>query len=220
MTPIEESGAGEELEPHGTRRLRLDLLVAGAVLVGVVLAGRALTGDQRHAGPGASPSAGRSSGPLADPSFAVPSSVVITRADGQRRLVPRLPPRTGDPALCPTSVACSPQTASPAVVQEPIAARFPQADLLDAATVRLREAPWAGSLWFRRLIFRVNGGELSIRIVARGPDARADSGRIGDLLFVRTTLEQYEVITQAPAAAGVTLEDLRRIAADDRLLAT
>jgi hypothetical protein len=103
---------------------------------------------------------------------------------------------------------------------EPVLSRFPEAQVLAVQSVRLQDEPWVGALWFRQLRFRVNGGELSVRVIARGLDARADSGRVGDRLYVRTTLQQYELTVQALAATGVSLDDLRRIAADDRLLTT
>jgi hypothetical protein len=222
MNPIDDPGTEEELDPGNKRRLRVDLFVGGVVLIGVVLIGKALAGDHRNPGPAASsPPIRASSDASAEPAASGPSSVFVTRADGQRRLVPGLPRRVGDdPAACPPLLSCFTETGGPGPMLEPVLSRFPDANVVAVASVRLRDDPWVGSLWFRTLRFRVNGGELSIRVIARGLDARADSGRVGDLLFVRTTLEQYELTVQAPAATGLSIDDLRRIAADDRLLTT
>lgn len=223
MIPIDEPGTEEELEPGRRRRLRLDLLIGAAALIAVALVARAIAGDKNDAGSAATSTPSRPStavAPTTAPASA-PTAVLVTRADGQRRLLPALPARTGaDPAACPPSVSCFTETAGPGTMLEAVVSRFPDAEVLAVRSVRLRDEPWGGALWFRELRFRVKGGELAVRVIARGPDARADGGRIGDHLYLRTTLQQYEVTVQVPAATGVTIEDLRRIAADDRLLIT
>jgi hypothetical protein len=220
MIPFDEPGMEEELEPGKRNRLRFDLIVAAGALLVVGLVARSIAGGDDGSGPAASrsPTPSRASGPTP---VAGPGSVFVTGADGQRSRVPDLPRRVAaDPAACPPLQSCSTETAGPGLMLQPVLSRFSGARVVAVKSVRLQDEPWTGSLWYRQLRFEVNGGELDVRIVARNPDERPDSGRVGDRLFVRETRQRYEVTVQALGATGVTLDDLRRIATDDRLLTT
>jgi hypothetical protein len=215
----------EEQLPQSPRRLRTELLVGAGVLVAVVLIGKALAG--RNGGPShpsPSPSVLELIGPTVaptTPAVPAPSSVLITRADGERLQVPALPPRSGsDPARCPARVSCLSQDAGNASVLDAVLARVPAARTQRFRSVRLMTNPWAGQLWYRELEFTLPGGQLEITVAARRPDARPDRGQLGNRLYLRTTVQQYEVTMSVPASAGVKLDVLQQIAVDNRLLLT
>jgi hypothetical protein len=215
----------EEPLPSTPRRLRIELLIGAGVLIAVVLAGKAISGRNGGAAdPTPGPSVLEIVGPTSAPTTPVvpaPSSVLITHANGVRLLVPALPARaTGDPAACPVRVSCLTQDAGNASVLDAVLARVPAAKTRQFRSVRLMTNPWAGQLWYRQLRFAVPGGELQITVAAQRPDAEADRGRLGDRIYLRTTVQQYEVTMTVPAAAGVGLDVLQQIAVDDRLLLT
>lgn len=213
----------EELPRESPRRLRIDLLVGAAVLVAVLLVGRALAG---HGGPTdarpspshrPTPATSGSSSPVGPPP--VPSEIPVTRGNGAVDLVPALPRRTGEnPAACPVE-ACLTEDAVPPGVLDAIATVFPRGEALFKISVRLPGRPWNGALWFRQVNVLVNGEQLLVEIYAPGPGDGVASGTSKDgLVYYHAAFGQYIVAVQIDPGAGGTLEKLRRLAHDERLL--
>jgi hypothetical protein len=213
----------EELPRQSRRRLRTDLAVGAVILVVVLVVGRALAGH--GGGPDAAPT--RSVAPSTGATSAVPvvpppvpSEVAITHANGAVELRPALPPRTSqNPAACPIE-SCETEDAVPTGVLDAIDAVFPHGETLFKITVHLPAAPWHGALWFRQVNLLVNGKQLLVRISAPGPSDDLASGTTSDgLVYYRAAFGQYVVALQVDPGAGGTLEKLRALAHDERLLA-
>ena len=189
-----------------TRRLRIDLLVGAAVLVGVLVVGKGLSGGNRD---GARPSASAASTPPLVSRSALPTSPVA---------LPR--PGVSNPAACPRDVRCLTQEAGNALALQPVRDRFPKAGVIRFHTVLLRTDPWAGDLWYRELLLEVGGGqEIEIRISVRGRTAQEQRGRVGTQMFDVSALGPYIVRATVPQTVGLTADELHAIAADKRLLA-
>jgi hypothetical protein len=223
-------GGEEELPqpgPTNNRRLRRDLLIGGGLLVGVLVVGRAIsTGEHK---PNAAVATRTTQASLIPPppqptTPIVPasSSVLLTRGNGSVILVAALPERTSDnPAVCPAHLSCFTQEAVPGTVLDAVKAVFPGARLLSESTVRLLTNPWAGSVWFRQLSFRVLGSRLQVVVSTPGPTDAPGSGTTGTgVVYYRSTFQQYLVAAQIGPGSGGSVEKLRRLAHDERLLTT
>jgi hypothetical protein len=214
----------EELPRGSRRRLRLDLLLGAAVLVGVLLVGRAMTG---HGGkPSTRPTPPVTESPAATSTAPAParppspSEVPITRGNGAVDLVPALPRRTADnPAACPIE-QCLTEDAVPAGVLDAVGTVFPHGDTLFKISVKLPGRPWNGALWFRQVNLLVNGEQLLLEIYVPGPNDDVASGTTQDgLVYYHAAFGQYVVALQIDPGAGGTLAKLRALAHDERLVA-
>lgn len=215
---------GEELPTESRRRLRIDLVIGAVVLVAVLLAGRALSGHGKNPDSAPTPTvppspAATSTVPVTTPP-PTPGPVRITRANGVVEVVPGLPPRTSDnPAACPVE-ACVTEDAVPAGMLDAILRVFPHGEALFKITVRLSGRPWHGAVWFRQVNMLINGEQLLVQVSAPGPhDTVASATSQDGLVYYRADFEQYVVSLQIDPGAGGTIEKLRLLAHDERLVA-
>ena len=214
----------EELPRASRRRLRVDLTLGAALLVAVLVVGRAMAG---HGGkPDARPSPSVERSPAATSTAPVPalppspSDVPVTRGNGAVDLVPALPRRTADnPAACPIE-ECVTEDAVPPGVLDAVGTVFPHGEALFKISVKLPGRPWNGALWFRQVNLLVNGEQLLLEIYAPGPSDDVASGTSRDgLVYYRAAFGQYVVALQIDPGAGGTLAKLRALAHDERLVA-
>jgi hypothetical protein len=149
-----------------------------------------------------------------------PSQLRITRGNGAVELVPALPPRTtANPAACPLPTCATVDSVPPGVL-DAINAVFPDNTVLFTISVRLPDHPWDGALWFRQVNLVVNGSQFLLRVYAPGPSDDVASGTTSDgVVYYRAEFLQYIVAVQLGPGAGGTLDKLRALAHDERLLA-
>jgi len=180
---------------------RKELLIAAAVLLAILVIGKALSNGSH------SPSAPKSSAP---PTLARPNGPVALP-----------PPMTGDVTACPERVRCAIQEAGNGLALEPVRARLPKAEVTRFHSVLLETEPWSGRLWYRELAFRLpDGSPLEIRISVRLKATSAQAGRVGTQSYALAPIGRYEVRVTVPQATGLSPTDLQRIAGDERLLTT
>lgn len=183
---------------------RRDLLVAAAALLAILLIGKLLSSGS-----------GGSAGPSSSASSSAPT---LARPNGPVALPP---PAAGDVTACPERVRCAVQEAGNGLALEPVRSRLPKAQVTRFHSVLLETEPWSGRLWYRELAFRLpDGTPLEIRISVRVRAVLQQPGRLGSQSYAVASLGRYEVRVSVPQAAGLDVAMLRRIAGDDRLLAT
>jgi hypothetical protein len=217
----------EELQQpgrHGERpraqRLRIDLAVGAAILVGALLVAKAIS----HHGHGSAAGPSRSTGPgvvaSAEPEPAASAFVTLPGSDGTIEAHPALPPRTSiDPSACPLHVPCSTDDAVPPAARAAVRDVFPPAARLAATSVVLDGSSYATRLWFRQINATISGAELIVRIQAPYPDDKPTHGRLseGDITFYSAPVGQYFVSAQITTLQPGALSRITQLVHDARL---
>ncbi|WP_375501914.1 hypothetical protein [uncultured Jatrophihabitans sp.] len=189
-------------------RYGLPLVVVLAVLA--LLVGRALM-HERPAG--------------APPVTPAPSNTRVTLDRSTGRVID-LPRRTGpDPTRCP-GLQCYTSPSVPASVRAAVRAVFPTARFTATETTRLVDQALGDPLWYREVIARAGTATLTLRVQAHAagdtPDGDAKDDGSHSVTSIDAVLQQWFVRAQVidRSGTGDVFDELSRLAADQRLVAT
>lgn len=190
--------------PRGPQRLRIELAVGAALLLGLFLAARLMS---HHSGASSSPSraSASSSAPTPGPLSPVPLSTTATLDTTTGAVV-------GDPATCS---GCSYVLNVPDAVRAAAVARFPAAHVVNAQSTRLP----SGRLWFRQLNATVGDRELVLRVQQPIFGTASVSGITEGIGYVEAPVGAYVVTAQIDHATRADVDRLLGLVHDPRVLA-
>jgi hypothetical protein len=206
-------GAEELAQPERrttARRLRLELVVGAAVLLGILLVTRHHHGSTVDAGP--------TSGPTAT-SSRVPASV----GTAALAIYPVPDRHAGDVAHCPLHLECQRVSAPTLGIREALQDAFPGARVEHAQTTRIDVKGYGTALWTSNLQARVGDELVRLRVQPRSPD---DKQVHGSSLFGGHAITHWESVQNqvrvvidvvSPADSATPLTAIEQLARDARL---
>jgi hypothetical protein len=213
MSPPESTSdeGAEELARPGrrasVRRLRLDIAVAAAVLIGVVL----LTRHYGNSGPAApAPTPSASTAPPVGTSSAVSAPNPFSN-------------HAGRVARCPEGLRCERFAGATLGMHAALAAAFPSFRVLHARTMRIDVPGYGTALWRSDVQARAGDEIVRLRVQLRGPD---DGERHGTKVLGARSITHWEGVLRqlrvvidvvAPANGPAPLAAVEQLARDARL---